>query len=760
MFNGKLYKFQEKHEDNLLRECAKHTEMVLFAPTGSGKTVLACKFIDDYLDENPDTVFLWLCPGTGGLQKQSQESFEEVTSDIIDGDVYSFIEETEPQGNVYFINWDKINSASNIALNGGEYKDFMTRIHACKNSDIKIFMIIDEEHKYKDTANRYIANIDPIHVLRISATPITNAEYTEKIEDNEVISAGLIAKGISVNENLSSSLEENNNLDDDLMLLELADKKRKEIKKEYEKLGLDINPLVMIQFPNKNRNNEDEKALEDEWIERVKNALSDMGYTKESGFVATWVTEEHPDDKEEITKLNGQYRFLLFKQAIATGWDCPRAKILVKLRVGGTESFNIQTIGRIRRMPERKHYENALLDNCYLYTLDSKYTEGLFNSLTDSFYSYQYLKKEDSMDITLTRELLDGNDRIVENPEKIVKVVRDKILEQCDINEDGKLDRQEMETSKGYVFGTTLKTSAFEGVARTTRDITKLNKIFGGEHKINNSDDGFIVRDAKRRIARAIGIDYNISNNVLRTLFGPLDEEMTSLSPEEIEKEKEDKLLEDMSLSEFNAFLVNNRDILVELFEEIDEIDTGDLIETDMKEYEWSIPNTQYYYQHKKTESTKFFETNVFAKYGNNILVKPNRSKSEIRFEEWCEEDNSPVKWVYKNGDKGEDFFAIIYRRAFRRNHFYPDYIVETKNGDIWIIEAKGGMKEDGTSGNRDTYARQKLEALKSYCERVGNVKWGFVRENGAQLLMSNTEWDENLFNTDVWKPIEEFIKE
>ena len=72
MFKVNLYKFQEKHEENLLRKCAEHEEIVLYAPTGSGKTVLACKFIDDYLDENPNTVFLWFCPGAGGLEKQSQ----------------------------------------------------------------------------------------------------------------------------------------------------------------------------------------------------------------------------------------------------------------------------------------------------------------------------------------------------------------------------------------------------------------------------------------------------------------------------------------------------------------------------------------------------------------------------------------------------------------------------------------------------------------------------------------------------------------
>ena len=120
MFTAKLFDFQTKHEENLLTRCADHEEIVLSAPTGSGKTVIVSKFIDDYLDENPNTVFLWLCPGTGGLEKQSQDSFREVTSGIQDGDVYAFINESDPRGKVFFINWDKINRTSNIVLREGQ----------------------------------------------------------------------------------------------------------------------------------------------------------------------------------------------------------------------------------------------------------------------------------------------------------------------------------------------------------------------------------------------------------------------------------------------------------------------------------------------------------------------------------------------------------------------------------------------------------------------------------------------------------------
>ena len=142
------------------------------------------------------------------------------------------------------------------------------------------------------------------------------------------------------------------------------------------------------------------------------------------------------------------------KQAISTGWDCPRAKILVKLRDNMDEDFEIQTIGRIRRMPERRHYENEVLDNCYVYTLDDKFKTGLTQSMSDSFYTYLYKRKTNAPSLVLEKEYLDGNDTQVIDPMNVVSVLREKFISLCDTNHDGELTKQEMIDSKGFIFDT------------------------------------------------------------------------------------------------------------------------------------------------------------------------------------------------------------------------------------------------------------------------------------------------------------------
>ena len=132
-------------------------------------------------------------------------------------------------------------------------------------------------------------------------------------------------------------------------------------KEEYLKLGIQVNPLIIIQVPSKS----------DDLIKQIEKILEEKEYSYDRQNLAIWLSDRK-ENNEDIENNESNQAILIMKQAISTGWDCPIAKILVKLRDNMSEDFETQTIGRIRRMPQAHHYDNVLLDNCYLYTFDEK----------------------------------------------------------------------------------------------------------------------------------------------------------------------------------------------------------------------------------------------------------------------------------------------------------------------------------------------------------------------------------------------------
>ena len=66
-----------------------------------------------------------------------------------------------------------------------------------------------------------------------------------------------------------------------------------------------------------------------DWVEKF---LSERGFSYKNKNLAKWLTGDDKENLEDIKKFNSKVDFLIFKQVVATGWDCPRAHILVKFR--------------------------------------------------------------------------------------------------------------------------------------------------------------------------------------------------------------------------------------------------------------------------------------------------------------------------------------------------------------------------------------------------------------------------------------------
>ena len=706
-------------------------EVLVQAPTGSGKTIILLSYIEEYFKENKNTLFVWLTPGKGDLEEQSRKKMlkflpHHKTQTIQDVLLQGFEEKSTA-----FINWETITKKGNNALKEAERKNLYERIHEAHNSGYKFIVIVDEEHLNKTVkAESIIEYMNPDYIVRVSATTKTNkeAEYIE-IDELDVINSGLITRALYINENVSNASTLSNEHE---YLLDLAIEKRKAIKQEYMKLGVQVNPLIIIQVPSKS----------DDLIKMIETTLEEKGYDYPKQNLAIWLSDRK-ENIENIEDNESLQAILIMKQAISTGWDCPRAKILVKLRDNMSEDFETQTIGRIRRMPQGHHYDNVLLDNCYLYTFDEKYEESVKQELGNNAYDTKVIfLKNEYKNFTLKKLSFDNNFDGFDERETF-NILHNFYIEKYKLTSKKKDNKTTLEAN-GYIFKDTIENYIVQDkIVRINSDELENANRIKVESIVTTNKNGFELRHAINEIASKIGMRYDRTRLMLERMFW--------------KQKLFTKKFVDLTLTEFYAFVINNVDLLKSDFSEAvsQKARQMKMKFEELKEIDWHLPQMDYIKYDPKMKDTTIYEKSAYINYPNSTI----KSKSERMFEFFCE-NNDNIKWFYKNGESSSDYFSIVYVDAVNHKwHFYPDFIVCDKNNKIWIIETKGGENADGKSKNIDIKVENKFEALKEYSKRY-NVNWGFVRDydKNEQLYFCNTEYTEDMEN-DNWTLLKEIFK-
>ena len=398
------------YSEKLIRKNREKQTIVFQAPTGSGKTFMMGSFIEQLINEMPneDLCFLWISIGTGELHKQSYNSLKNNYAGF--PDIYLLEEEffgsrqTIDKNEVVIVNWDKLNQKDKKT---GEWKstlmkdkegiNFRELVKNTKQSGTKIILIIDESHT-NSTSTRALEIRDEIIkadlTIEMSATPVlTEGEYQHKVkvEPLDVIEEGMIKKEIVINDHIDLTTDDETTTQE--LILQSALNKRISLVQLYQEANIKVNPLVLIQLPTGDEGNDKQEFIE--------SFLAKNNITPENGKLAIWLSEEkvnlevknrkkdgsyywveaefgpyfdlngnhvgYSAVRKDITANNNEVEYLIFKQAISTGWDCPRAQILVRFREVKSIVFNIQIVGRILRMPEAKHYKNDDLNKAYIY---------------------------------------------------------------------------------------------------------------------------------------------------------------------------------------------------------------------------------------------------------------------------------------------------------------------------------------------------------------------------------------------------------
>ena len=727
--------YQENAIDELLTKAKRllgysgSKKLVFKSPTGSGKTIMMAEFLKQLVDDREirqSLGFIWTAPRQ--LHIQSREKLENYfeASRALKCSYFEDLDDRKISENeILFFNWESINRVDNIYIRDNEQEFNLSKVlERAKEGGREIILVIDEAHHHATSqiSQGLIQMIGPKLTIEVTATPATITDEDEKVfvQLDDVKGEGMVKKAVVLNDDFDSFIKQGKIQTQKLsggseeLVIDAAMKKRQELVKEFQKEKVNINPLVLIQLPDR------KTSLEDRIRERVESILKNkykISTEKGNNKLAIWLSGEHIN-KENVERNDSPVEVLIFKQAIALGWDCPRAQILVLFRQWHSPIFSIQTVGRIMRMPEpdKGHYENEILNYGYVYTnLDNiEIQEDIAKD-----YITIYTSKR-SFDPKLS--LLSRYPKRHREKTRLSPLFQEMFLEQAQ-----KYNLRKQVDIKARKFDLKIISDY------KAEDIGALAgaKIVG-DKEIKAS--GFDMQKL---------FDFFVRNNL--TPFYPEDRSVGRVK-EAIYKffEKDwDKIADrweeivQIVLSDKNSrHFINVLDKTKEKYQtEVVKRESEMVVVED-----WNIPESLPYGREYLAVSVKKSIMQPFFSDG--------KWKSEAVFVDFLEKSEK-VEWWFKNGDRDATFFAVRYNNG-EEKPFYVDFIVKLKDGQIGLFDTKAGLTKQ--------VAGPKIDGLYKYIQaesRKGKKYFGGIVVNternyrGRWVYFEKTSKDfkDNSFN-------------
>ncbi|KAA6220572.1 hypothetical protein FMM54_08360 [Campylobacter sp. LR185c] len=383
-----LTNLQEQMVDNIFGYYNPQNKSIVEfkSPTGSGKTLMASSLIARLIESGDRFIFIIATPSSADLPKAFESKLNRYkigfnahfeveyikSPSSSKNDKSESIPMIKPERNKVYI-FGKASFGKNRILS--EYGIIDDFIKSSKQSGYKIIYIRDEAHIGTDKVDsksdnnfEKLLNTSAHFILKMTATPsFENGTHqvtmSEKDLNNETLNDGKFLLKTSFESILDNDVNDNE-------VLETSIKKFKDIQQEYKNAKIGVNPAMLIQVDNEPSDMEKKKAYRKE-LENIKKALNVANLS--------WI-QYFGDDKdsnrvykdnfnlENITKNNNDIDVIIFKIGPATGWDIPRACMLVQLRNVSSTKLNTQTIGRIKRNPYPNLEKNEVTDKYYLFS--------------------------------------------------------------------------------------------------------------------------------------------------------------------------------------------------------------------------------------------------------------------------------------------------------------------------------------------------------------------------------------------------------
>lgn len=748
-----LFTFQElaisdlhKNINNahLLMETNNQPQVISFSsPTGSGKTIMMITLIEEILfgseevDADPNAVFIWLSD-MPELNEQTRLKFESKSNKIPIGNLItidsSFDSEYLENGNIYFLNTQKLGNDKILTKLSDirQYTIWETITNTAKKNPKNFYCIIDEAHRGMNLSAKKTKLAQSIMqkfllgspddglvvmplVIGISATPQRFQKLLEGtvstvhkviVNPDSVKDSGLIKDQIIIHYPEIA-------IEAEMTMFRSAVQnwlvKQKHWSDYCNKTDEKVNPILVIQVEDGSENS------------ITKTNISECIIILEEALGRTILSEEivHTFENNSTIKVkdlnisyidpsriedNKKIKFVFFKMNLSTGWDCPRAEVLMSFRSANDYTYIAQLLGRMVRTPlARRITSDMELNNVSLFlpyydeitvktvisalqnseedlpvdTVTSKETEILklnmdyYDIYLESkkliTYNIQATKKIDSLRrvIRLARALTqDGISLTVYNE------IKDKIISRMEQEIQNIKDRGEFEEIANSVTGV---------------DISALTFDFESNDFANNVDSeklNLIDFDTKNYFKRA----GNILGEALHIEYWK----------KHSNRDEDEVKIEVIVLANNVKALKSLNNYAEELFNNVyseSKYDISNVVESRINVYnkliscaeipiavQWNIPGTV---QYTLDEKCKAYDKHLFIDDSGVFKTYLNSWEEGVVNEELS---NGAIAWL-RNLDRKSWSLQIPYEKSGEIKPMFPDLIIIRKINENFVFD-------------------------------------------------------------------------
>ncbi len=740
MTNVELKNYQEKAVADLRDKANRLFEkdgsriLVFKAPTGSGKTIMVAEWMMRLCDPFSRTdgkkfSFIWIA--VNKLHDQSHDNLKKFYAKEGLGLRCSYFEDLGDrqikQNEILFLNWASINKVGNVYIRANERDNNISNVvERTKEAGRTVVLIIDESHHTakSDNSRELITGIGPKLTVEVSATPqLTNfVDEIVNVELADVKDEGMIKREITINPGFESYKFDKKIKDKaaDEIVIEAALKARVGLVKALAAEGSSVNPLLLIQLPDARKGLIDKKDI-------VIQILAKYGITTKNGKLAIYLSEK--DNKinlENIEKNENEVEVMIFKQAIALGWDCPRASILVLFREWKSMVFSIQTVGRIMRMPEHRHYKDPALNIGYVYTSLSDITiaEDIAKEYVTVYYGR---RRDDYKNIDLASyhsKRFREETRLSADFVPIFFTAADELKLKTKISLNHSIvDTKLIASGRITDADKEIKSIEKKGTLDVPKTETELQAAFDNFARENLTPFAPELRSLKR-----------INDSIYRFF------------------DKAFKMgLDDWPKIQAIVLADDNRQAVIdvinrakELYQEAVGKGKHEVVQNDEP---WNVPEEIRY---NITFTKKDYKKSVIQPYyaktqGNSAMTDSEEdSAEEVSFIDYLEKAKK-VKWWFKNGSKDGSYFAVSYTENGMQKAFYVDFIVMLSDGSIGLFDTKGGIYAQT--------AKDRAEGLAAYIAKGKKLFGGIVvKDKNSWRYNDSKKYHYDPNNLKDWK--------